>query len=192
MPFNGEPTDDELTFATERLTVRPIAPDDAEDAYALLNHPALEFLDPNFIPETAKAYAEFAERAQTRTDNDEQFRLYQWALRLNGSGEMVGLMSADLRCSDRLRLQAAPVEVREMETTAYIHPDHQHNGYAPEADAAISAFIEPRFEVNRRVAQIRHDNTGVQSKVKEEGAEKLPGQTQHGYETWVLYDGVDN
>lgn len=190
MPFIGEPTTEDLTFDTERLTVRPITPDDAGDAHALLTHPELEFLDPNFVPPNPEAYADFAERTQDRMDNDEQFRLYQWALRLKGSGELVGLVSAEFRRSDRLRSQAPPVEVRELETTAYVHPHRQHVGYASEADAAISAFVEPRFEVNRRVAKIRHDNVDVQAKAAKAGGRRQAGQTEHGYETWVLYDNV--
>jgi len=104
--------------------------------------------------------------------------------------ELVGLVSAELRSTDCPPSKAPPIDVRELETTAYVHPHHQHVGYAPEADAAISAFIEPRFEVNRRVAKIRHDNVEVQAKAAKAGARKLAGQTEHGYETWVLYDNV--
>ena len=192
MPFQGEPTNEELTYTTERLAVRPIAFDDANEAHALLTHQHLDFIDPTFVPSSAGAYAEFANQSQNRTENDEEIRRYHWALRIDGSGEMVGLISAQLRRSDRLRSKALPVEVRELETTAYVHPDHQHLGYASEADAAISTFIEPRFQGNRRVAQIRHDNTVVQAKAEEAGAKKLTGQTERGYETWVLYGHVED
>jgi RimJ/RimL family protein N-acetyltransferase len=190
MPFIGEPTNDQLTFDTDRLVVRPIEPGDGEDAYELLTHGALEFMDPTLIPPSPRAYDKFAQRIQDRVGNDQTFRLYQWSLRLKESDVLVGLVSAELRRGDRLRLEDSPLEVREFEVTAYIHPDHQHLGYASEANIAISGFVEPEFEVNRRVAKIRHDNVDVQRKAASAGGEKLVGQTQQGYETWVIYDNV--
>jgi len=73
MPFTGEPTNDALTFDTVRLTVRPITPDDAGEAHALLTHPELEFMDRNFVPPNREAYADFARRTQDRIDNDERW-----------------------------------------------------------------------------------------------------------------------
>ncbi len=192
MTFSGEPSNDDLTFETERLIIRPIRPDDSTEAYALLTHQELKFMDPRFVPPDAEAYAAFAQRMQEREENCETHRLYQWALRLKSTGELVGLISAELNLENRLQASGPPLEVRELETTAYIHPDHQHVGFATEADATLSVFVESRFEVNRRIAKIRHDNTEVQSKASASGAKKLSGQTPQGYETWILYDTVES
>jgi len=192
VPFRGEPDDDELSFDTDRLVVRPIHPNDAEEAYGLLTDSRLQFLDPSFVPPDAATYAEFAQRMKLRADNDDSFRLYQWSLRLRETAVFVGLISVELRQGDRLRPKDPPLEVRELEVTAYVSPDHQGLGLGSEAAASISMFIEERFGVNRRVAKIRHDNSRVQARAVAAGATKLPGMSLQGYETWVFYDRVDN
>ena len=184
--YEGEPTVDELAFETERLHAALVSGGDAAEAYALLNHPRLDFLDPEFRPASADAFAAFAQRVQDRTEKHPDARLYQWALRLKSTGALVGLLTGQLTIEAELRPRGqAPLEHRTVETTAYIHPDHQDVGHASEAGDQMRARLKTLFGLDRQVVRIRWDNERARRRAAKRRLVKQPGMTPQGYETWV-------
>jgi RimJ/RimL family protein N-acetyltransferase len=110
-----------------------------------------------------------------------------WTIRLGDTNELVGLITAQLTVGAVLHPDKGPREARIVESTIYVHPDYQDNGYGPEAAEATEVFVSTQFDLTQRKASIRWDNAHAQQLAAARSfIKQSEAMTQHGFQTWIM------
>ena len=185
VPYDIELSEVERTLEAASVRLTPITEDDAEEAYALLTDHRLDFLDPDYTPVDIAAERDYIARLRAGKSNDPNSHEYQWAVRSTKTGQLVALLMVHLTVEIELDAHGPPHEVRMVEPTLFVDPDHQRQGYGSAAVRAVVKLAVDRFGVTIRLAKIRWDNRQAQDFALREGLTKTgAGMTPHGYETW--------
>jgi RimJ/RimL family protein N-acetyltransferase len=82
--------------------------------------------------------------------------------------------------------KATEVELRVVEPTIYVHPDHQGNRYGPEAVQAIEDFAHRYYHATETRPKIDPANTRSSAMAEKRGAKRvLPATIYDPLETWL-------
>ena len=141
-----------MSLSTERLRIEPLAADDADDLFPLLDDPALGRYTGELPPDDVEALRARFERWEPRRSPDGAELWLNWAVRLRDDGRAIGALQATVSDSE--------TAIAWTIGTAF-----QRQGFATEAgrallpwlraamgDAAIVAWIHPDHLASQRVA----------------------------------------
>lgn len=170
---------------TERLTLREAADSDAQEAYELITHPKMRFVD--IVPESPDHMRASIERGRSEGAEPNLIH-HEWAVRSNSDDTLVAFASCNAMRRGGLEVvagEAREVEHRAVEPTIYVHPDHQGQGYGPEAIEAIEQFAVQHYGVTESRPKIDPSNEKSRTKTAQRGATReLPAGLYDPLETW--------
>lgn len=160
------------TFATERLVLRPMLPDDAEAYAAIRWHPAVA----RWLPTVAGDPLEGARAAIERfSEGWRQRRHAPWGVFRDG------------RLIGHGGLNFVP-EFLETEVLWALHPDAWGQGYATEVARAALAFGFETLDLRTIFAITLPDNRASQAVMKRIGLSYRRRVSYKGYDDIVWYD----
>jgi RimJ/RimL family protein N-acetyltransferase len=168
------------TLETQRLTIRPLVPDDLTDIHRILSE---------CFPDPRPSEESLAERREwldwTMRNYVQLARLYQppygeRAVVLRATGELIGAVGLVpcLAPFGQLPGFAAP-EYRSGQTTPEVglfwavSPDHQSKGYASEAARALIIFAFDTLHLAHIIATTEYDNQASQRVMEKIGMRLL-------------------
>lgn len=150
------------SIETDRLLIRPLRMEDLDALHAINNAGFGE------IPlDERRAWLEWATRNTPALENLYQPPLGDRAVVLKASGELVAQVGF-VAChgpferltwfAERLKQPDANTTSMEMGLFWATHPDHQRQGYAREAAAALIDYAFTGLRLNRIIATTEYDN----------------------------------
>lgn len=141
-----------MVIETERLILRPFAPDDAEDVFSYLHEPAVNCFACMKLHSLEEAQAEVQKRA-AETE-------YYFAITLKDSGRVIGEIDAFPETGEP---HAAETAVRDTFSPCWmLHPDYHGKGYAYEAAHAFLDYLFRQKGARRVYAYVEDYNTPSQ------------------------------
>lgn len=196
MPFGPDPAPEAFTLERHDLILTRAAAADAQEAFDLLWHPAMTFVEDDVKPPSVAAGAESFERLRLDSQVD-GVRRFQWVARRKDSGVLVALAVGELDSNVSLQLQRkedgnpgdiVQVENRIIEATVYVHPEHQEEKgsyWGTKAADLVYKFGRLQFECNVRRAKILLTNTKSQRRAETTGRMvKQSSGDPPGYGIW--------
>jgi len=134
-------------LVTDRLTLRPFRPGDADALYDLRSRPAVtRYL---YWPEaTPEGVQDVIAQRLTMTTLAADGDALVLAVEVTGTGQMIGEVDISL----------VSVEHQHAEIGAILHPDHQGRGYAAEAAKALLDLAFRTLKLHRVTAQTNAGN----------------------------------
>jgi len=145
---------DNEQLRSRRLLLEPLRQDHADEAFPLLHDPRLNTFTGGAPDTRGQLAARFA-RQVVGSSPDGRHGWLNWMLRHRDGGPLLGTVQATLaRVEEPL---VRNTETLEAELAWVIGHDHQGNGYATEASAAVLAWLTTRG-VRRVTAHIHPDH----------------------------------
>jgi len=139
---------------SDRLLLEPLHRDHADEAFPLLDDPRLHTFTGG-APDTREQLAARFARQVVGASPDGQHGWLNWMLRQRDGGRLVGTVQATLTWAEIHLVERTGTT--EAELAWVIGHDHQGNGYATEAAAAVLAWLTARG-VRRISAHIHPDH----------------------------------
>lgn len=186
-------SESELVIETDHLVMRPSREADADEAFDLLTHPDLQFVDPALAPRDVEDMRRSIASGRAGIGrNEDDLIHHEWTVRTKSDGELVALASCEVMrkgelvpIDDERGKRVEPREVRAVEPTIYVHPGHQGHGYGPEAVAAVELFAHREYGATESLPKIDPSNKRSRRKAAERGATRvLPATIYNPLETW--------
>ena len=141
LPVINPPWPDTEQLHSDRLLLEPLRRDHADQAFPLLDDPRLHTFTGG-APDTREQLAARFARQVLGSSPDGQHGWLNWMLRHRDGGPLVGTVQATLtRVEDQTVGDAGTPEA---ELAWVVGHDHQGNGYATEAAAAVVAWLTAR------------------------------------------------
>lgn len=165
---------DESTMATDRLVLRPLAVDDADDMVAVLGDQALyEFT--GGAPPTAAELRRRYERQVVGHSGDGVEEWHNWVVRRGHDDVAVGYVQSTITGGGRLADVAWVTGV-----------EFQGNGYAVEAATAMVDWLFGDRGVGRVVAHVHPDHEASNRVAARVGLRPTDGLDDDGERLWEL------
>lgn len=196
MPYYDEPPEGAFTLESDDLIMALVTDDDAPEAFDLMWHPQMTYLEQDHKPTSVIDLRTSFHEIRHRTNNNADFRRYQWTARLKDTGALVALVTADLDTQITLRTETGPAgahtgdivqeEVRVVERTVYVHPDYQGSGkyFGTNAVNLASKFARERFGCSIRRSKILLDNARSRRRAETNGMVLVRTGDPPGYGIW--------
>jgi RimJ/RimL family protein N-acetyltransferase len=143
------PTDDRMSLSTERLRIEPLAADDADDLFPVLDDAALGRYTGELPPDDVEALRARFERWERRRSPDGAELWLNWTVRLREDGRAIGALQAS-------------VSDHETSIAWTIGTPFQGQGFATEAADAILAWLRVMLGDATIVAWIHPDHVASQ------------------------------
>jgi hypothetical protein len=195
MPFDRDPADEAFVLERDDLILTRAAADDAQEAFNLLWHPEMTFLDNQYKPPSVAKQADSFEALQGNSHIDDG-RRFQWVARRRDTGALVAVVVGELdrktslevvRKQDGSAGDIVPVETRVIEATAYVHPDHQEargRYWGSKSASLVYQFGRDQFGCTIRRAKIRLTNEKSRRRAEAGGLTLVQSGDQPGYGIW--------